>query len=59
MPYANGNPQSKGKVGNNGLVNQTISKAIQQLLIEGKYNHYNVDSDAYRKKLGVVLSILS
>ena len=59
MPYANANPKSKGKVGNNGLVNQTISKAIQQRLIAGEYNHYNGDSDAYRKKLGLVLSILN
>ena len=59
MPYPNRDQKSKGKVGNNDLVNQTISKAIQQRLIAGEYNHYNGDSDAYRKRLGLVLSILS
>ncbi len=59
MPYQNRDQGSKGKVGNNDLVNQTISEAIQRRLVVAEHNQYNGTSDAYRKKLGLILSILN
>ena len=58
MPYVNRNTQSKGKIANSDLVNQTLSEAIVRKLVHNEDNQWSFHTDAYRKKLGLILSIL-
>ena len=59
MAYSNRDSQSVGKVGNSWIVNKTLAQSIQSKLSEDYSNSYDFNSDAYRKKLGLILSILN
>ncbi len=58
MAYTNTDSQSVGKVENAWLINKTISDAIRNQLAFDYENNYRYDTDKYRKKLGLILSIL-
>ena len=59
MAYANRHRKSKGKIGNNRLVNEIVKTAIQSKMEYDYSNSSDFNSDAYRKKLGLILSIIN